>query len=759
MEDLDDDLENHQTSSLGNQTHHVRKIKLKSILNNYDEFQPIIQDAVFRIHDMVVLGYQFLRCFILEKYEDHIKIDRQFMYNILKSVTNKGLILYKENDEYKPIFDYYNQTFRNYINVNFNNKNLSFLVQYASIEMNTCFENNLMLHFKDYLNKYLNLLFLVPHKEEIKQIKDKNERNEKFRNIKNDLTNMKLDLYTNSTFVKYEGIHKEWLDNNRNLLVPKLMNDNINYHLKTKSYDFIKYSIYINKEIENLGFRPYQIVPQRNNNVPKNITLDHAGIVDLLGNKIINMFNKEELNNCCIIHELKNIENDKKNEEKEKKKEVKEGQHVNKNKKERKIITLNSVCKADIMLNPVIYRELLFNTLFIKKNKIFSKNKKLFNYTFKTDGVSVSLDFVNYRKNKYEESKKGEEIKPKRTITKKNDIDNNKDIKPKRGRPKKITNNKVEQKKEIPKKDEIIKKEKKSKKVNNTNHEDLFKVSNDDFIELEKLNEDQINKIKNEYIILGCDPGKKDLCTLIDQNNNMFQYSACRRRNDTFMKNREQIQNKEKSKYKIQEIEKNIDNLSARTLDINKYIEFIKKKNEINLLTKDYYHLDLHRNIKFKVYCNTLKSEANLLNEINNKYNKSKNKKIAIGYGNWSQSSQMKNFFSTPCVGFRRLIHSKFLTITVDEFKTSCKYHKDGSDLDNYKYLKRDKKTKELLKDKDGKHIEISCHKLLTYESTNPTGKINRIFIDRDRNGSKNILQCFINKLSNIPRPQFLTRN
>ncbi len=717
MEDLDDDLENHLTSNLGNQTHHVRKIKLKSILNNYEEFQPIIQDAVFRIHDMVVLGYQFLRCFILEKYEDHIKIDRQFMYNILKSVTNNGLITYKEDDIYKPIFDYYNQTFRNHINIDFNNKNLSFIVQYASIEMNTCFENNIMLHFKDYLNKYLNLLFLVPHKDEISKIKNKNERNEKFRNIKNDLTNMKLDLYTNSTYVKYEGTHKEWLENNRNLLVPILKENNINYHLKTKSYDFIKYSIYINKEIENMGFRPYQIVPQRNNNVPKNIMLDHAGLMDLLGNKVINMFNKDELNNCCIIHELKNIEND------EKKKKI--GKEI----KKRKIIRIDSVGKADIMLNPVIYRELLFNTLFIKKNKIFSKNKKLFNYTLKTDGISVSLDFVNYRTNKYEKSDK-ENVEVKR-----------------------------EEKQKSKTKKDLLQKKKPNKKVNNNNQEDLFKISNNEFIELEKLNEDQINKIKNEYIILGCDPGKKDLCTLIDEHNNMFQYSSCRRRNDTFMKSREIIQNKEKSKYKIQEIEKHIDNLSARTFNIDKYIEFIKKKNEINLLTKDYYHLDLHRNLKFKVYCNTLKSEANLLNEINNKYNKSKNKKIAIGYGNWSQSSQMKNFFSTPCIGFRRLIHNKFLTITVDEFKTSCKYHKNGSDLDNYKYLKRDKKTKELLKDEKGNYIEISCHKLLTYESTNPTGKINRIFIDRDRNGSKNILQCFINKLTNIPRPQFLTRN
>lgn len=48
--------------------------------------------------------------------------------------------------------------------------------------------------------------------------------------------------------------------------------------------------------------------------------------------------------------------------------------------------------------------------------------------------------------------------------------------------------------------------------------------------------------------------------------------------------------------------------------------------------------------------------------------------KCIIAYGNWSRSDQMKNFHrfvSTLGVGLRKLIHRKYLTLTVNEAYTS----------------------------------------------------------------------------------------
>ena len=698
-------MENIKPIDRGKQTHKIIKSSLKNILNNYEDFIPIIENTVLRTNKIIIYGYQFLRAFIIEKYNDNIKIDRQFIYNILKTVSNNDKIKFDNNDKYRDIFEFYNDIFINHIDYKFDNSNLSFILQYASIEMNTCFQNNIMNHFKDYLNRYINILFLDPHKDDISKIKDKNIRNEKYRTIKNDLRLMKLDLYSNST-EKYEGIHKDWLNENRNNLVPKLLNDNINYHLKNSPYDFINYSIYINKEIEKLNRRPYQIVPQRNNNVPKFITFDHAGIVDIFGYELIKSINKDKLKDIINIH---NIENKKKHEIKSNK--LKE---ENKELKELKIINIDNIRKDEIMLNPKFYQKSVFDTLLNFNKKVFKREKKnVFNYQFKTDGVSIILDFVNYRKDKYEsnEEKKNEKLE---RILMFNE-DKNK-----------------------------MKKSKKIRKANNKNQESIFN-NGDEYIELENLNKKQIKKLNEEYIILGLDPGKKSLCTIVDENKKIFQYNACNRRHKTYAKFQHKIQKKIRKEDNIDMYENFISDFSCRTLNNEKYYDYIKVKNSISEVIKDFYNKKVHRNLRFRMYCNTKKSESQLLNDIEKKFNK-EGKKIAIGYGNWSMNSQMKNFYSTPNQGFRKLIHSRFLTITVDEFRTSCKYYKTGTDLENFEYVKNEKKVK--------------CHKLLkTTINTNQKGKNNCIYIDRDRNGGKNILQCFINKLCNKERPLFLQRN
>ena len=699
-------MENIEPIDRGKQTHKIIKSSLKNILNNYEDFIPIIENTVLRTNKIIIYGYQFLRAFIIEKYNNNMKIDRQFIYNILKTVSNNTQIKFDTNDKYKDIFEFYNNIFINHIDYKFDNSNLSFILQYASIEINTCFQNNIMNHFKDYLNRYINILFLDPHKDNISKIKDKNIRNEKYRTIKNDLKLMKLDLYSNSKIEKYEGIHKDWLNKNRNNLVPKLLNDNINYHLKNNSYDFIEYSIYINKEIENLNRRPYQIVPQRNNNVPKFITFDHAGIVDIFGYELIKCMNKDKLKDIINIH---NIENKKKYEIKKNKANTE-----NKELKELKIIDIDNIRKDEIMLNPKLYQKSVFDALLNFNKKVFKNEKKnVFNYQFKTDGVSIILDFVNYRKDKYESNEEKKNEKLERELMYNEDNNN-------------------------------MKKSKKIRKVNNKNQESIFN-NGDEYIELDKLNKNQIKKLNEEYIILGLDPGRKSLCTIVDNNKKMFQYNACDRRHKTYAKFQYKIQKKIRRENNINMYENIISDFSCRTLNNTEYYDYIKVKNSISEVIKDFYNKKIHRNLRFRIYCNTKKSESQLLNNIENKF-KIEGKKIAIGYGNWSMNSQMKNFFSTPNQGFRKLIHSKFLTITVDEFRTSCRYYKTGEELENFEYMKKEKK--------------IKCHKLLkNIINTNPNGENKCIYIDRDRNGGKNILQCLINKLCNKGRPLFLQRN
>src|SRR3989338_1167062 len=296
--------------------------------------------------------------FVLEKYTDNMKIDRQFIYNILKTIGTHEQIKYNNDNKYASIFEYYNSNLKRFKFDKINFKNISFVLQYASIEIATCFENNLMCHFKYHLKNYRNILFLKKEKTKIKEsCSDSKECGNKIKELVKDIKNLKYDLYTNSTLVKYNGLHSKWLTDNRNKIVPIFEKNNIGYHLKKDPLSILKYSIYINKQIEQLGKRPYQIIPQRNNSVYRHITIDHAGIVDMLGNKLIDTMNIQKKKNYITLH-------------------------------------------------PKECQQKVFDAVFNMNHKTFRQGKHIFNYQFKTDGVSAVLDFVNHRVDKYEKKEK-----------------------------------------------------------------------------------------------------------------------------------------------------------------------------------------------------------------------------------------------------------------------------------------------------------------------------------------------------------------
>ena len=107
-----------------------------------------------------------------------------------------------------------------------------------------------------------------------------------------------------------------------------------------------------------------------------------------------------------------------------------------------------------------------------------------------------------------------------------------------------------------------MKKYKKIRKAINTNQESIFN-NGDEYIELDKLNKNQIKKLNEEYIILGIDPGRKSLCTIVDNNKKMFQYNACDRRHKTYAKSQYKIQKKIRKENNINMYENIISDFST----------------------------------------------------------------------------------------------------------------------------------------------------------------------------------------------------
>ena len=127
-------------------------------------------------------------------------------------------------------------------------------------------------------------------------------------------------------------------------MVVSKINKSVAYDVKCNPEKYIKYSFYINQKIEELGKRTYQVIPQRNNIVPKNIVLNTSGITDLICSKYEKLFDYS---------------------------------------------------KSELILNCKKYQHHIWSKILkLEKNSIFKNKKYVFYNQIITDGFSCSLLFI-----------------------------------------------------------------------------------------------------------------------------------------------------------------------------------------------------------------------------------------------------------------------------------------------------------------------------------------------------------------------------
>ena len=132
------------------------------------------------------------------------------------------------------------------------------------------------------------------------------------------------------------------------------------------------------------------------------------------------------------------------------------------------------------------------------------------------------------------------------------------------------------------------------------------------------------------------------------------------------------------------------------------------------------------------------------MNEIENTYltkeEIKQGKKIVILHGDYSRTSQIKGCISTPNIGMKKLLLSRFDIVKVNEVNTSKLYNKSLKEMENVNVRRK-------------KHKK-SLHEILTPKEETKC----RIFVNRDTNACKNILllgKCY---LESQTRPEQFTR-
>lgn len=590
------------------------KCKIDKILLNKED-NAVLFDACTRANKLVINTYQFIRLYLLYKYDKKETI-KPFSKNVIKQILNALTIKNNcgpktkgKNKEAKDEFlKFYDTTF-NKLNNNekINGTHLSHIIDFLSVDIITNIENNIKLHYKEYINKFVNSLFKKINNDIIESTEEK-LRKEKRKELRKELFLIKNDIFNNTLLspIKY---HK-WIELHRNNIIYK--NINLDTDLESHPQKYLNCMIYMCKEIEKCDTKSFQFLPQRNNIYPKHFPIDTAVLLDLF-----NYENKKKLTNSIVEN-------------------------------------------YDLIWNKIFD---LSKILLDKKKNPSYKNYQ-FNYTITTNCFDVSLTFIN---KKYVEAKYKKIVNNKASISKNNLIRKNMNQEEKNN-----FNNNIETLENNKKIDRIIKtneyKKNKKKEFASKSKEEKNKIlRNLNGIKyIDDLNIEEINELKrSKWVVV--DPGKNTLLHMKSKTGHVYRYTN---KNHLFITKRlkyQRLLQNHKNRRKISKIENQLTDYNSKTCNYEKYKDFIKKKNEINKLLFKEYESTIFRKYKWYSFLNKKKSDKILVEKIKTEFGKN----AIICLGDWSRRSQMRGITSTPNLRIKKLLKTHFKVYDLDEYNTS----------------------------------------------------------------------------------------
>jgi len=254
------------------------KIPLKTILLNRDTIQPVINNLVFEMNDLVIHTYQFIRLYVLDKYAKNKEfpvIDDTFISYCIKTLgsrDNRGKKC-KDTELLETLEEFYKTEYEPLLNHEKTNlKNTTFLLPYLSTQIHTSLSNNIQEHFIQHFLRFIN-----------KTTDDITKDKQILFQFKKNL----MELTDTSEMFNL------WKDTHLQNIIPENVKKSVYYDVKIRPFEYLKGMLYMNSVLEKQESKLFQPLPLRNNIIPKHIILDTACIINLFcpekdkdGNKI-----------------------------------------------------------------------------------------------------------------------------------------------------------------------------------------------------------------------------------------------------------------------------------------------------------------------------------------------------------------------------------------------------------------------------------------------------------------------------------------
>lgn len=790
------------------------KTSLKSIVKKEIDIDKI-NEAVIRTNLIITHTYQFLKLYYLHKFtNDGIApiINEELVRMIIKILCVKDTRGRKPTDETKLLLsqlkEFYDEQYKLLLpaKLSLSLTNLSQILEYETKNIVACIKTHISEHFEKSLNRYVNVI--VHRDENINNIQhmkhynlsdniddylngnntiedDKNIPADK--KLSKDLKKKMIKVYTQELNVlkrdllknedncdsKYNDIKKQirkeiiYSDFNNytkaslNATLIKLHSkiDNLQKCNHSNNYqDFIDKKLCINKPLlENDDFKEYlkefnkkQTDILINDIIKNNIKNDHVKLVKeklIEQHMKINIYKKLDSNPLSLLPALIIMNN----------KIEKAGyktitafpirrsiipKYINIDTTALIYILFPQDMNKGAYLKKVIKKKEEIWSMFFKTNKPVFKNKRYqFNYQLETDGVACSILLI--RKDLYNPNKKTH-------------INHMK--KPKSFRSIRYVDELSEKEKDLYREYEIV--------AIDPGKDDLLYATNGKTEVIQKENGKTTHKITKFTYTQRCrnKETKKKKYNGICENDKLNKVIECKymdsikqydsNENKEFQlylrsKGYNEMANYVKTHKTVKELESIITNANSKSCDYNNTIEYIKIKNIINLNLENYYKKELYRKLKWYSYINRQKSESRVINKFKEIFGKPD--KTVVFFGDYG-GGNLKNNEPTKGKGFRKLFHNAgYKIFLTDEYNTSKKNFITGQDNEKF-LLRRNPRPY-----KQGVRL---VHGLLRSKTVpiNKSESNRHILVNRNLNGSMNILNKTKCILHNIPLPPFLMR-
>jgi len=243
------------------------KTTLKSVLLNRDLVQPVVNNLVFEMNNLMIHSYQFIRLYVLNCYSNKTalpEIDDTFILYCIKTLGvrdnrgNKG----GDTELLDKLEQFYLEEYQPTINHEKTNlKNTSFLLPYLATQIHTSLSNNSQEHFIQHFLRFINKTTTAITQDKSILFKLKHQL-------------MSLDNENNELFNEWKITH---LPN----IFPQNIKKSIYYDVKVRPFEYLKGMLYMNEVLEKEEHKLFQPLPLRTNIIPKHIILDTASLVSL----------------------------------------------------------------------------------------------------------------------------------------------------------------------------------------------------------------------------------------------------------------------------------------------------------------------------------------------------------------------------------------------------------------------------------------------------------------------------------------------